>query len=178
MQFTLLSITNTEQSSVSANRISTIANQQYEEPGSDMTQDSTNRKWLIQPTIHFDKVTLRYESNAAAALKELSLHIRTGERIGIAGRTGSGKSTLLNALFRLADIEQGSINVSGVDINTMARQALRRSMSLIPQEPMLLHSSLREVSAVSELYFGQKLSKAMRTWIPKASLQTSKSGQH
>ena len=145
MQFTFLAITNTEISSVSVHRINTIIDQPREEAGNDMTEAHRTQEWLHSPSIDFKNVSLRYESSANLALDDLSLSIRPGERIGIAGRTGSGKSTLLNALFRMADIEMGSIVISGVDVSTLPRQALRSSMSFIMQEPMLLHASLREV---------------------------------
>ena len=101
--------------------------------------------WLKTSDISFNNILLRYNSDGPPALQDFDLQIRSGERIGICGRTGSGKSTLLAALFRLYDIEDGSICISGVDIKTIPRQALRDAMTLIPQEAMLLCCSLREV---------------------------------
>lgn len=97
------------------------------------------------PNISFDKIILRYGSNSHPALCDLSLKIRQGERIGICGRTGSGKSSLLSALLRLHEIESGNIHIGDVDIKTIPRQALRKQITLIPQEAMLLCCSLREV---------------------------------
>ena len=93
-----------------------------------MTAASQNYKrldWMRASSICFDNIILRYELKSRPALCNLSLNIRQGERIGICGRTGSGKSSLLAALFRLYDIESGSIHIGCVDIKTIPRQALR-----------------------------------------------------
>ena len=57
----------------------------------------------------FDQVSLRYSAESALALKQVSFRAMPGRRIGICGRSGSGKSTLMAALFRLVNIESGSI---------------------------------------------------------------------
>jgi ABC-type multidrug transport system fused ATPase/permease subunit len=60
------------------------------------------------------------------------------------GRTGAGKSSLFQALFRLVSLESGIITVDGIDISTKSLRRLRRSMSIIPQDPFLFSGSLRE----------------------------------
>ena len=129
-------------------RIQKIIEEPREEPETDMTtsHDYKRLDWPTDSSVFFNNAVLRYDPEGPPALRNLSLHIKSGERLGICGRTGSGKSSLLSALFRLYDIEEGSICVGGVDIKTIPRQALRDRMTLIPQEAMLLCCSLREVS--------------------------------
>jgi ATP-binding cassette subfamily B protein len=68
--------------------------------------------------------------------------IRGGERIGIAGRTGSGKTTLISALFRMADVQTGTITVDGVDIADVAAASLRAAAAVVPQDAALFNDTL------------------------------------
>ncbi len=63
---------------------------------------------------------------------------------GVVGRTGSGKSTLLLALYRMFELEKGTISVDGRDVAGMALQLLRPSLSIIPQEPVVFSGSVRD----------------------------------
>ena len=54
-------------------------------------------------------------------------------QVGVVGRTGSGKSTLLLALYRMFNLESGSIRLDGIDISTLGLNQLRRGLSIIPQ---------------------------------------------
>ena len=76
-------------------------------------------------------------------LKQVSLSIKAGEKIGICGRTGSGKTSLIMTLFRLVDMQGGSIRVDGVDITTLPRQEVRSKIVAVPQHPFLLKGSVR-----------------------------------
>ena len=59
------------------------------------------------------------------------------------GRTGSGKSTLLLALYRMFNLESGSIVVDGIDTSTLTLEQLRRGLSVIPQEPVVFSGTVR-----------------------------------
>jgi ATP-binding cassette subfamily C (CFTR/MRP) protein 1 len=71
------------------------------------------------------------------------LEIKAGEKIGIVGRTGSGKTSLVTSLFRLLDLQSGSIRVDGVDIASLPRQEVRQRIVAVPQLPFLLKGSVR-----------------------------------
>lgn len=76
-------------------------------------------------------------------LKDVSLSVKAGEKIAICGRTGSGKTSLIMSLFRLLDLQGGSIVVDGIDIATVPRQEVRRSIVGVPQQTFLLKGSVR-----------------------------------
>ena len=59
---------------------------------------------------------MRYREGLKPVLDDLSLTVRAGEKVGLVGRTGAGKSSILVALFRVAELREGSIAVDGVDI--------------------------------------------------------------
>jgi len=78
-------------------------------------------------------------------LKDLSLKIGGGLRVGVCGRSGSGKSSLLVALFRLTNVEStGRILIDGVDIASLSLKQLRRTVGIIPQDPVLFVGTLRD----------------------------------
>jgi len=76
-------------------------------------------------------------------LKGVSFTIQAGEKIGIAGRTGAGKSSMMNCLLRLTELAGGHIHIDGVDIAKLGLQSLRRSMAIIPQEPVMFVGDVR-----------------------------------
>ncbi|KAL2851875.1 P-loop containing nucleoside triphosphate hydrolase protein [Aspergillus pseudoustus] len=99
--------------------------------------------WPQRGQITFDKVAMRYRAGLPLVLKDLSMEIAGGERIGIVGRTGAGKSSIMSALFRLTELSGGSIAIDGVDIATVGLQDLRSRLAIIPQDPTLFRGSIR-----------------------------------
>ncbi|KAH6855473.1 ABC transporter [Chaetomium sp. MPI-CAGE-AT-0009] len=98
--------------------------------------------WPSAGAIEFDNLSAAYNRDDLV-LKQVSLSIKAGEKIGICGRTGSGKTSLIMTLFRLVDMQGGSIRVDGVDIATLPRQEVRTKIVAVPQHPFLLKGSVR-----------------------------------
>lgn len=74
----------------------------------------------------------------------LNLHIKPGERLGLAGHSGGGKTTLTKILLRFADIENGEIIIDGQNIADVTQISLRSQIAYVPQEPYLFHRTLKE----------------------------------
>lgn len=91
------------------------------------------RGWPSAGEIVFQKASMRYRAGLPLVLKNLSFTITAGTKVGVVGRTGAGKSSIINALFRLQELNSGSIHVDGVDISTLGLAQVRGSMALIPQ---------------------------------------------
>ncbi|KAF0711027.1 hypothetical protein As57867_005402, partial [Aphanomyces stellatus] len=85
----------------------------------------------------------RYKPQDPLVLKNVSVHIRSGEKIGIVGRTGAGKSSLTMALFRINELASGSIAIDGMDIAKVGVKTLRSAIAIIPQTPVLFKGTLR-----------------------------------
>ncbi|KAJ0409782.1 hypothetical protein ATCC90586_005349 [Pythium insidiosum] len=100
--------------------------------------------WPSQGAIKFDELCLRYRPELPLVLRGVTMDIMGGEKVGICGRTGAGKSSLMIALFRICGFHSGTIYIDGVDITQLKLQELRRSLAIIPQDPVLYSGSLRE----------------------------------
>ncbi len=96
---------------------------------------------ITQGRIEFNDVEFHY-SPATPILKHFNMAIAAGERVALVGPSGGGKSTLVKLLFRFLDIQGGHITIDGANISEVTQDSLRRSISLVPQEPILFHRSL------------------------------------
>eukprot|EP00549_Striatella_unipunctata_P000433 CAMPEP_0118721960 /NCGR_PEP_ID=MMETSP0800-20121206/31075_1 /TAXON_ID=210618 ORGANISM="Striatella unipunctata, Strain CCMP2910" /NCGR_SAMPLE_ID=MMETSP0800 /ASSEMBLY_ACC=CAM_ASM_000638 /LENGTH=939 /DNA_ID=CAMNT_0006630007 /DNA_START=841 /DNA_END=3660 /DNA_ORIENTATION=+ len=102
-----------------------------------LKEDPNQDEWPTNGRIEINNLTVRYRESLPPSLKNLSLVIEAGHRVGVVGRTGSGKSTLVQSLFRLLEPETGSILLDGVDVTKMGLHCLRHALSVIPQVPVL-----------------------------------------
>jgi ATP-binding cassette subfamily C (CFTR/MRP) protein 1 len=99
--------------------------------------------WPRSGTLVFQSAVMRYRADLEPALKSVSFTIKGGEKIGVVGRTGSGKSTLMLALFRLVELDAGSILFDGLDTRQLALGDLRRQITMVPQDPTLFEGTVR-----------------------------------
>ncbi|XP_043679995.1 ATP-binding cassette sub-family C member 4-like isoform X1 [Vespula pensylvanica] len=100
--------------------------------------------WPSQGQLVLKNVSMRYSPNEPYVLKNLTVTIEAGWKVGIVGRTGAGKSSLISALFRLfSDGLEGQIIIDEKDTSTIDLRELRSRISIIPQEPILFAASLR-----------------------------------
>ena len=93
--------------------------------------------------IQLDQVTFHYPGQPAPALRELSIHIRSGERVAIIGRIGSGKSTLIKLILNLYQPNQGAVLLDGVDAQQIDPVDLRRNMGCVTQDSLLFFGTIR-----------------------------------
>jgi ATP-binding cassette subfamily B multidrug efflux pump len=94
--------------------------------------------------VAFDDVVFHYDLDKAALMNHLSLHIKSGEKIGLVGRSGAGKSTIVNLLLRFYDVQSGSIKIDGQNIAQVAQDTLRAQIGMVTQDTSLLHRSVRD----------------------------------
>ena len=94
--------------------------------------------------IVFKNVSFGYEKEGLHTLKNLNLHIKAGEKIGLVGFSGAGKSTLVSLLLKNFKIDSGDILIDGQSIYDVSSDSLRSQIALIPQDTMLFHRSIGE----------------------------------
>ena len=88
-------------------------------------------EWPRDATITFQDVSFSYAPNLPAVLKNISFEIKSGEKIGVVGRTGAGKSSIIQALFRFGELD-GDILIDNVNIKEISLNSLRTKLSIIP----------------------------------------------
>ncbi|XP_023329650.1 multidrug resistance-associated protein 1 [Eurytemora carolleeae] len=132
-----------ETNSICLERIFEYTEKPQEDAWDTPDDTSIDPEWPQQGKIEFCDVSVQYREGLPSVIKNLSLTIRGGERIGVCGRTGAGKSTLSLLLFRMMEHTQGKILIDGVDISKLGLQNLRSKLTIIPQDPVLFSSTLR-----------------------------------
>jgi ATP-binding cassette subfamily B multidrug efflux pump len=90
----------------------------------------------------FDRVSFSYPDAEKPAIHEISFHLKSGNQLGVVGKTGSGKTTLIWLLARLFDVSAGKIIIDGVDLKQWSGSALRKQIGFVPQEPFLFSDTI------------------------------------
>jgi ABC-type multidrug transport system fused ATPase/permease subunit len=106
-------------------------------------EQRTPEEWPSKGEIRFDGVVTPYLPNTPPVLKGIKFSIKEGEKIGVVGRTSAGKSSLIVALYRLAETSSGKVFVDSVDCSKVSLNKRRRSMAIIPLDPVMFSGTLR-----------------------------------
>lgn len=122
----------------SADRIKEVLNEVPE-----MQNQPNAQKTVKNGDIDFDHVDFSYAGEGGnLSLKDVNLHIKSGQTIGIIGGTGSAKSTLVQLIPRLYDVTKGSVKVGGVDVREYDLEALRDQVSMVLQKNILFTGTI------------------------------------
>ncbi|QNU65656.1 ABC transporter ATP-binding protein [Ruminiclostridium herbifermentans] len=97
-----------------------------------------------KPIIQFKNVSFSYSESSEYALKNISLEINKGQRVGIIGSTGAGKSTLVNLIIRFYDTTEGSVYVEGRNVKDYTQKELRDKIGLVPQKSVLFSGTIED----------------------------------
>jgi ATP-binding cassette subfamily B protein len=108
-------------------------------------QDAADARRLERPRgrVDFEAVTYAYDPGRSV-LRDFTLHVEAGTRLGLVGRSGSGKSTVLALLQRMRDAQGGRVLLDGVDVGTLTEESLHAAISVVPQDVSLFYRSVRE----------------------------------
>ncbi|MFA6423950.1 MAG: ABC transporter ATP-binding protein [Candidatus Magasanikbacteria bacterium] len=93
--------------------------------------------------IRFEEVSFNYHKTREV-LNNFELTIKPGERVALIGPSGAGKSTIIKLLLRMHDVTSGKILIDNQNIAKVKQESLWSNISLVPQDPILFHRSLRE----------------------------------
>lgn len=99
--------------------------------------------------IEFKNISFVYDSGQKV-FENFNLKIKAGEKVGLVGHSGAGKSTITKLLLRFVDVSGGEIIIDGQDIRAVLQDDLCKTISYVPQEPVLFHRSIGENIAYSK----------------------------
>jgi ATP-binding cassette subfamily B protein len=95
--------------------------------------------------IAFEDVRFRYPARPEqAALDGVSFDVHAGETVALVGPSGAGKTTVIQLIQRFYDPQGGTVRLDGIDLRDMVREDFRRSVALVPQDPVIFAASARE----------------------------------
>ena len=125
-------------STASAQRIAEVIN---EEP--DITNPENPVMEIRDGSVDFNHVNFSYrQGDGEWVLKDIDLHIQSGETIGVIGGTGSAKTSLVNLISRLYDVQEGSVYVGGRDVREYDLVTLRDQVSVVLQKNVLFSGTI------------------------------------
>ena len=129
-----------------ASRAMTAAERIFEVIDSEPEQldDSTLiSKSEIKGEVNFHNMTFGYDPHKPV-LRDINLHVKPGEMIGLVGHSGAGKSTLINLICRFYTPDSGSLTIDGVDLTKIRLEDLRQQIGVVLQEPYLFNGTIAE----------------------------------
>lgn len=156
-------ILNMLQSAVaSAERVFELLDEEEEVP------DLQNSKQLknVKGEVTFEHVKFGYREDAVL-MKDINIHVHSGDTIAIVGPTGAGKTTLVNLLMRFYEIQGGKITIDGVNIKDFSRGTLRKMFGMVLQDTWIFQGSIQDNISYSrpdaspdEVLFAAKTARA------------------
>lgn len=144
----------------------------------------------VKGDILLKNIGFSYGGSGRKIFNDFTLHVPSGQKLGIVGLSGAGKSTLTKLFLRFNDVDSGQVLIDGIDIKTVKQTDLRQNIAYVPQEPMLLHASVREnvllgksessdaeveeaLRAAHALSFVTQLSEGMRSIVGERGVKLS-----
>ncbi|KAJ6031645.1 multidrug resistance-associated protein [Penicillium herquei] len=93
--------------------------------------------------VEFQNLTASYGPSTSPVLKGLSLCISPGEKIAVCGKSGSGKTSLILALLQMMEVQEGEIQIDGINLKDIEPDSIRSSLSIVSQDQFFLPGSVR-----------------------------------
>ena len=125
-------------SAASGRRIAEVLNEEPDMNGPDRPETEVR-----DGRIDFNHVSFSYKHGSGEkVLRDINIHIRSGETVGIIGGTGCGKSSLVSLISRLYDVDEGSVCVGGRDVRDYDMEALRNRVAVVLQKNVLFSGTI------------------------------------
>ena len=106
--------------------------------------NNKDKNWPNKGEIEIKDFSLKYRPGLPVILKNINIHIKPKEKIGLVGRTGSGKSSLVLGISRIVEAHKGTITIDNIDIKDVNLDYLRHNICIIPQDTFLFEGTVKE----------------------------------
>ena len=116
--------------------------------------------WPKNGSFSYKNVIAAYR-NAKPVLNNISFCISGGQKVGVIGRTGAGKTSLILTLFRILEIESGTITIDGIDIAKLPLKELRKTLGIIPQDPIVFEGTVRDNIDPFNIFSDEEITNAL-----------------
>lgn len=113
------------------------------------SKENAITKTSFDSQISIKNINFKYQDENV--LSDFSLEVKKGQTIALVGQSGSGKSTIANLLTRFYDVNEGNINIDGINIKDLNIQSLRGLMGLVTQDSILFNDTIRANIALGKL---------------------------
>ncbi|CCF60626.1 hypothetical protein KAFR_0L00190 [Kazachstania africana CBS 2517] len=138
----------------------TIEQEPYDEV--QVSDSKVPADWPEEGRIEVSDLSLRYAAHLPKVIKNVTFNVDPRAKVGVVGRTGAGKSTIITALFRFLEAETGYIKIDGLDITSVNLTRLRRSITIIPQDPTLFSGTIKSNLDPYDEYKDEEVFEALR----------------
>lgn len=110
----------------------------------DVVNPQTAAHIELPHSVQFKDLSFQYPTSQAANLKEISLSLKSGETLGIVGKTGAGKTTFIRQLLKEYPLEEGQLSIDDIDISSQTKEQVLDWIGYVPQSHVLFSRSIRE----------------------------------
>lgn len=140
----------TSQSYASLKKVSAFLDAPIDLQDAHEEEDGSGTNHHLSGDVEFRSFNFHYPDSPLLVLKDIDVHIKAGENIGIVGRTGSGKSTLVKILLKIYNIEDGKLFFDGRDINKITAKDIRSNIGYVAQNAFLFSDLIRNNIAFAD----------------------------
>ncbi|MDE7444602.1 MAG: ABC transporter ATP-binding protein/permease [Lachnospiraceae bacterium] len=133
----------------------------------------------VRGDIEFRNLTFRYPDGEKNVLKDVSFTIKSGENVGLVGKTGCGKTTLVDLILRTYNVPEGTLFVDGMDVNDVKIRDLRACCAYVPQDNFLFSDTIENNIAFGvEKHDSKAITQAARLADVHSNIEEFKQGYH
>ena len=157
------SVTSVETNIIAVERIKRYSNLDQEGATNEDPSSEPQNEWPEHGEVTFVDYSAKYRLGLDLVLHGINCTIKGGEKLCIVGRTGAGKSSVAMAIFRLFEASMGKICIDKTDIAKIDLARLRKSITIIPQDPTLFSGTIRMNLDPSNEYTDAEIWKALKT---------------